>query len=237
MSSIEDPDALNYEKVRGRTRKTFSSHKVHIATVKKSRVWALNGKAFTWKDQPEYKVGYCGQVAKPFQPYFEAIAIGGAHHVGGQGPDTSALFAVGNEQSAHENSIRKQIAIEKWDGTITMLAAGSTGQAQRHRAIIGAEITGTRSKTEFERLPLSRIEGHLLVLLALEKRWELPGSEDDLRAMIQLAQQDVENEYHSGKGKTLLEVRLEQSLNGGKIRPGSTADFRNGADKKKLAAF
>jgi hypothetical protein len=32
-------------------------------------------------------------------------------------------------------------------------------------------------------------------------------------------------------------VRLEQSLNGGKIRPGSTADFREGVANGKLASF
>src|ERR1039458_7766903 len=39
MSAVEDPDFMRWEKVRGKNRKTFKSQMIHVATLKKSRVW------------------------------------------------------------------------------------------------------------------------------------------------------------------------------------------------------
>src|SRR5439155_24553567 len=47
MSAIEDPDFLQFEKIKGRARRTFKSQMLHVATLKKCRVWALNGATFS----------------------------------------------------------------------------------------------------------------------------------------------------------------------------------------------
>src|SRR5436853_2296456 len=78
MSAVEDPDFNRFEKVKGRRRRTFKSQMIDVATPKKSRVWSLNGKAFSWKDQPGYKLAYFKTVAECFKPHFEAINIAAA---------------------------------------------------------------------------------------------------------------------------------------------------------------
>lgn len=218
MSAVEDPDFIKYEKVRGRARRTFRSQMLHVATLKKSRVWALNGKAFSWKDQPTYKLGYYKAVAEAFKPHFDAIAIGGVHHVGGAPGDSRILFENGSAESQHELQVKKDIALEKWQATMELLAGGQTKENIRKRALIGEAITGTRSRTEFERQPMERILRSVEILMALEKRLQLdtPATDNDLRECCRLAKEDVD---HPGKNSTLLELLLHKSVeqaNGGK---------------------
>jgi hypothetical protein len=212
MAAVEDPDFIRYEKVRGRARRTFKSQMLHVATVKKSRVWALNGKAFSWKDQPVYKPGYCKIVAEAFKPHFDSIAIGGVHHVGEPGrPDSAELFETGNDRSYGEMLIRKQIAVEKWDATMALIAGGQTKDAIRWRQLIGEGISFTRSKTQFLATALPDLERHLDILLALERRLKTdsPVTDADLAECIRLAREDVD---HPGKNLTLLEAMLTKSV-------------------------
>ena len=216
-AQIDDPDFMRFEKVRGKARRTFKSQMLHVATVKKCRVWALNGKAFTWKDQTAYKPGYYKTVAESFLPYFEAINIGGGqqHHVtDNTRPGSEILFQQGDERSYHEMQIKKDIALEKWQATIDLLAGGQTKENIRKRAVIGETITGTRSKTEFERQPLDVIVRQVSVLLALEQRLKLdsPKDDDELRACCAMAVEDVD---HPGRNLTLLQAMQVGKVNGG----------------------
>jgi hypothetical protein len=211
-AQMDDPDLVRYDKVGGRARKNFKSQMIHVATVKKCRVWSLNGKAFTWKDQTAYKVGYYSKVAAPFQPYFDSIGIGGAHAIAdSEKPSTSILFQNGSAESYAEADTKKNIALEKWQATIELLAGGQTKENIRKRAIIGEAITGTRSRTEFERKSIDELLRCVTVLLALEKRLKLdtPATDDELRACVQMAIEDVD---HPGKNSTLLEAMLTASV-------------------------
>jgi hypothetical protein len=212
MSSVEDPDFMRWEKVRGKNRKTFKSQMIHIATLKKSRVWALNGKAFSWKDQPAYKLGYYKAVAECFKPHFEQINIGGSHNVMANTVGSSVLFAPGSDQSNYELFIKRTIALEKWDATIGVIAGGQTKDAIKMRSVIGVSITGTRSKTEFERQSLTLIERQLEILLALEVRLkqDQPSSDRELANLIAMAVKDVENPEH--KQVSFLEAKLGESV-------------------------
>src|SRR6266446_4731659 len=149
MSAVEDLDFMRWEKVRGKNRKTFRSQMIHVATLKKSRVWALNGKAFSWKDQTAYKPGYYKTVAECFSPHFEQINIGGSHNVMANTVGSSVLFTPNSEQSNYEVQIKRQIALETWDATMVGIAGGQTKDAIRMRSIVGVSITGTKSRTEF----------------------------------------------------------------------------------------
>ncbi len=212
MSAIEDPDFVNYEKVRGRTRKTFKSQQLHVATIKKCRVWSLNGKAFSWKDQPGYKLGYYKTVAEVFKPHFEAINIGGTHNVEDiDRPKSEILFRPNSEQSFAEMEIKRNIVLENWQATMEIIAGGQTKENIRKRAIIGEAITHTRSRTEFERQPLDSLLRAVNILRTLENRLKLdsPATDDDLRTCCAMAIEDVD---HPGKNKTLLEMQLEQSV-------------------------
>lgn len=212
MSSVEDPDFMRWEKVRGKKRNTFKSQMVHVATLKKCRVWNLNGKAFSWKDQSSYKLGYYKTVAECFKPHFDECNIGGSHNVMAHTVGSSILFEAGSDQSQYEQQIKRTIALEKWVATMNGIAGGQTKDAIRQRGIIGVSITGTKSQTEFERQPLATIENQLDVLLALEVRFELdkPATDKDLRNCIALAVKDVENPEHCRI--TLLEAMLGESV-------------------------
>ncbi len=206
MAQIDDPDLVRYEKVAGRARRKFNSRMLHVATVKKCRVWQLNGAAFTWKDVTAYKPGYYAKVAECFQPYFDSINIGGTHAVAQTDrPSSSVLFQSGDERSYVEQMTKTTIALEKWQATMEIIAGGQTKENIRKRAIIGEAITGTRSRTEFERKPLEDIVRSVNVLLAVEARLksENPTTEEDLRACVQMAIEDVD---HPGKNLTFLEA-------------------------------
>ena len=212
MSSVEDPDFLRWEKVRGKRRNTFKSQMVHVATIKKSRVWSLNGKSFSWRDQPSYKLGYYKTVAESFLPHFAQLNIGGSHNVMSNTVGSSVLFAPGSDQSNYELYIKRQIALETWEATMAAIAGGQTKDAIRMRGIVGTTITGTRSKTEFERQPLSVIEREVQILLALEARMktDAPATDRDLVNLIAMAVKDVDNPEH--KAVTFLEAKLGESL-------------------------
>lgn len=220
-AQMDDPDLVRFDKVGGRARKNFKSQMIHVATVKKCRVWALNGKAFTWKDMTAYKPGYYAKVAEAFQPYFDSICIGGAHAVAATDrPSSAALFENGNEQSYYELQVKKVVALEKWDATITLIAGGQTKEAIRWRQIIGQGITHTRSRTEFEREALPDLERHLDILLAFERRLktDAPKTDQDLEACIVKAREDVD---HPGRELTLIEMVNMGATN----TPGNVAEL------------
>jgi hypothetical protein len=206
-AQVDDPDLVRFDKVGGKARRNFKSQMIHVATVKKCRVWALNGKAFTWKDQTAYKVGYYKKVADPFQAYFDSINIGGSHAVAQTDrPSSAVLFENGSEQSHYEHQIKKTIALEKWDSTIGLIAGGQTKENISKRQIIGANITGTRSRTEFERQPLAQIEREVTILMVLEQTLKIksPKNDDELLECIETARQYVDE--NPGKDLTLLEA-------------------------------
>jgi hypothetical protein len=145
-------------------------------------------------------------VAEVFQPHFEAINIGGSHHVSEENrPSSDILFQNGSDASYHEMLLKKQIALEKWDATMAIIPGGQTKDAIRWRQIISQAITQTRSKTEFEREALPDLERHLGILLALEGllKKDNPKSDEELEASIRQAVEDVD---HPGKKITLLDA-------------------------------
>jgi hypothetical protein len=238
-AQIDDPDLVRFDKIGGRARRNFKSQMIHVATVKKCRVWSLNGKAFTWKDQTSYKADYYKKVAEPFQPYFDSISIGGAHAtVNAEHGSSAVLFDSdsSSERSYYEAALKRQIALEKWQATMAIIAGGQTKDSIRMRRIVGETITGTRSQTEFERQPLDAILRSLRVLLALENRLKLdsPASDDEIKACCAMAVEDVD---HPGKNMTMLEAMLAksvESVNGRRGPHGIVAAMDGG---REVAAF
>lgn len=219
MSAVEDPDFIKFEKIRGRARRNFKSVMIHAATLKKSRVWALNGQAFTWKDQPNYKPGYYKTVAECFKPHFDAINIGGIHHVSDTTrPNSTVLFQNRSEQSYHELVIKKAEALENWYATMDVILPGRTDEGKRQRMVITEAITGVRSKTRFESYDLQQLLQCVGLLLAFELRckhekWTLPLTkvqDADLLEQLKLAKEDFRQGFTSDA--TLLEVLAQRSL-------------------------
>ena len=200
-AQMDDPDLVRFDKVNGRARRNFKSQMIHVATVKKCRVWSLNGKAFTWKDQAAYKPDYYKKVAEPFQSYFDSIGIGGAQAAVISNHNTGILFESGDERSAHEYQVKRDVAFEKWDATMVSLGAAGTGKAEtKMRMILGEKITGTRSKTEFGQQSLQQILRHVITLMQAERlikntgvaieTWVKPEYEPKLNELIELARAD-----------------------------------------------
>ena len=206
-AQIDDPDLVRFDKVGGRARRNFKSQMIHVATVKKCRVWSLNGKAFTWKDQTAYKPDYYKKVAEPFQAYFDSINIGGVQAVIRSDQNTGVLFQSGDERSIHEQQLKRDAAFEKWDATMISLGASGTGKVEtKMRMLLGEKITGTRSKTEFSQQSLSQIVRHVSTLMQAERliknsdvtieKWSQPESDAKLDELIALARRDW-SEMHS----------------------------------------
>jgi hypothetical protein len=200
-AQMDDPDLVRFDKVGGRARRNFKSQMIHVATVKKCRVWALNGKAFTWKDQPAYKVDYYKKVAEPFRQYFDSINIGGGQGAVRTDHNTSILFESGDERSAHEYQVKRDVAFETWDATIVSLGASGTGKVEtKMRMLLGEKITGTRSKTEFGQQSLQQIMRHVSTLMQAERliknsgvgveSWVKPEYDAKLGELIDLARAD-----------------------------------------------
>lgn len=217
MSAVEDPDFLKFEKVRGKSRRNFRSVMLHAATVKKARVWELNGAGFTWKDQKGYKLGYYKTVAECFRPHFDTINIGGIHHVTDFNPGSSVLFQSKSEQSWHEQAIKKDECLENWYAGMDAVLPGRTDEGKRQRMLVTEAITGVRSKTRFESYDVSQLlpcVGWLMVFEDRVKRegWALPikdVKDADLLAQVELAKED----FRAGsKNTTLLEVMLKKSV-------------------------
>ena len=122
--------------------------------------------------------------------------------------------------------LKKQIALEKWESTMQILAGGQTKDAIRWRQIIGQSITHTRSRTEFEREALPDLLRHFDILLALESRLkkDSPKTDGELEACIQMAVEDVD---HPGKNATLLEAMLHKSVESVKSMKQESACFEN----------
>lgn len=229
MSSVEDPDFIKFEKIRGRARRTFKSQMLHAAMVKKSRAWALSGAGFSWKDQPKYKLGYYKEVAERFKPHFDAIAIGGIHHVSDLGaPNSSSLFQAGNEASYHEAYLKKISALENWYATMDIILPGRTDEGKRQRMLITEAITGVRSKSTFEAFDISQLLQCVGWLLCLEQRikaegWPLPVTkvlDKDLMAQAEKAKDDFREGFQN---TTLLEAMLTRSVVEHTAKPNGSA--------------
>jgi hypothetical protein len=121
------------------------------------------------------------------------------------------LFENGSAESSHEYQVKKEIALEKWQATMELLAGGQTKDNIRKRALVGEAITGTRSRTEFERKSLDEILRAVNVLLALENRLKIdsPTNDVELKACCAMAAEDID---HPGKNMTLLETMLHKSV-------------------------
>ena len=217
MSAVEDPDFIRFEKVRGKARRTFKSQMLHAAVIKKARAWALSGAGFTWKDQSKYRLGYYKEVGERFKPHFDAIAIGGVHHVTDFTAGSAALFQNGSEQSYHEQALKKITVLENWYATMDMILPCRTDEGKRQRMLVTEAITGLRSKSQFEAYDLTQLLPCVGWLLCLEQRikaegWGLPVtkvSDSDLLAQVLMARDDFREGY---KNTTLLEAMLTKSV-------------------------
>lgn len=172
---------------------------VHTALIRKSRVWELNGKEFSWPDQDRYATGDYAKVSDCFKPFLAFLATGD----GNAGPvvdstrTSDAMFDSNGDGEYYKRQRSKQVAIEDWDATMTLLFPGQDAASKKIRAVIGEAITGVRSKTAFENLPLDKLQDCAVTLRALEKRIagdKMPSTPEGVLAELDLAKQDLADE-------------------------------------------
>lgn len=216
-AQMDDPDLVRFDKVRGRARRNFKSQMIHVATVKKCRVWSLNGKAFTWKDQPNYKPGYFQQVAASFQPYFDSIEIGGGHAVThSDRGSSSVLFNSGSEHSNHEAHIQRKCFLEELDNLLSHCFPGGEKRSKldaMYRNLTLEYLNGYSSWSRMEEeIATINLKRNVEIVKALRARLdagEKMADQASLAGLLHLASDDV---LKPGHGVTLLELMTAQSL-------------------------
>lgn len=160
MCTMEDPDAVDYQKVKGRskTRKNLSAKMLHVATVKKSRVWALNGKVFSWPDADTYKAGDYKKVAQAFLPYFQFLNIGGEHKSFTAGNSRELFRDTDSRNEYFQQKVRREKAVEEIRGSLGCVFTASTGKDAAFKLEVINFIFGTHSWGEVESLPADTTE-------------------------------------------------------------------------------
>jgi len=132
-AQMDDPDLVRFDKVHGRARRNFKSQMIHVATVKKCRVWSLNGEHLPGRIKTAYKVGYYQKVAEPFKEYFDSLGVGGAHAVTKSertGNSSAVLFNSGSE---HRPTKPAFSASASWRSSTTCSPTASPGGEKRSK--------------------------------------------------------------------------------------------------------
>lgn len=218
MSAISDPDFIQFEKVRGRTRKTFKSQSLHVATIKKCRVWALNGKAFSWKDQPEYKLDYYRTVAECFKPHFDTIHIGGVHQVEDTTrPKSNVLFESSSDESVYRDRLARTGMLEEMAALLDQIFPGGEKRSKQDamfRNLTLELLNGYMSWSRMEEeLPTIKLQRNVEILRNMRKRMVEGGErvtdQQSLAALVHLATEDI---ARPGHGVTLLELMTAKSV-------------------------
>jgi len=191
---------------------------IHRADVLKDRTWALNGRVFRWGDKPRYVPGGYGTVWKDLKGFYEAVQLTGDHAQLVEATSETMIVDDGRGDFYHRQRM-KQASLEEWDFGMDAMFPGSTAAMKQFRAVAGEAITGERSRTKIEQFDVRALDDCVKVLRALEERLKVepPATKEDLLAQVEMAKEDVRQ--GSGAGKTLLEVRLQQSVKKGKPQP------------------
>lgn len=205
MTDPNSPHNVKQKKGKKAQVQLVAPRKIHVATVQKGRVWQLNGKVFSWADRDSYKAGEYKLVLDCFRPYLEALNIGGKHQV----VASVNPFAGNGETSG--SYIRKKKALETWDATMQIIFPPASGEGSQwknnviksNRHFVGEMITGTRSRTAFERQTADEIDFQVLVLRKFEDRAKvegIPDKQDDIGALVDLAHEEASEEWKALHG-------------------------------------
>jgi hypothetical protein len=239
-AQMDDPDLVRFDKVRGRARRNFKSQMIHVATVKKCRVWSLNGKAFTWKDQPVYKPGYFQQVAASFQPYFDSINIGGAHAVVQSQRETAALFNSGTEHSAHEAHIQRKCFLEELDNLLSHCFPGGEKRSKIDAMFRNLTLEYLNGYTSWSRMEEEAktidIKRNVEIVKALRARLDAGEKASDqvsLSGILHLSSDDV---LKPGHGVTLLELMTAKSVQRAKPGPQPIVPVMDNWPEREIGA-
>lgn len=214
FQAMTDPNAPKTGKMkRGKKGavQLVAPRKIHVATVQKGRVWALNGKVFSWADRDTYKPGEYKEVLDCFRPYLDALNIGGTHNSVSAGENS---FHRGESNGSHA---RKKKALEVWGATMSIIFPSQTTEDKQRRRLVGERITGTLSATAMGQQDVDAIEFQLMHLNKLRQRIEggegLPKLDKDLIQLIELAFTEASEDWkilHPPPPEPLTEEEMEQ---------------------------
>lgn len=170
--------------------------KIHVATVQKGRVWAMNGKVFQWADRDIYKPGEYREVLDCFRPYLEALNIGGKQQQVQDGPSEF-------KRAETNGSYTKKVKIlESWKTTMDLLFPDRKAITLQKRLATGIAITGgIKSAKEFQMQPLETLEFQYLVLQKFEERIKQEGMpdgdgwKDAIEQLVELARLEAGSDW------------------------------------------
>lgn len=125
---------------------------VHVAYVKKDRFDIINGKEFT---DPTFE---------SFLPHIQLLNLGGEHRVLDTSHDSQAIFD--DPRMGERKMLNREILVEKIEAEIRFLYPGQTQECVQGRFALMAEVFGTKSWKEIEKLvPAEKLEFGLQILI------------------------------------------------------------------------
>jgi hypothetical protein len=195
---------VNLAKGKKRLRRTFQARTVHVATVKGSRVWALNGQSFQFRPEVAYKAGMAANVGKCFAPYFDFLkSNGGSGDVVSVG-NSQELFADQGSENWQRKQRRQTVACEEIKGALSCVFTADTGKdAATKKEVINA-LFDTHSWSAVERLDPDALEYGAQVCRRM-KDLALVNMPQDRAALLSLVQQ-AKDEIHDEQANGSLNV-------------------------------
>lgn len=169
---------------------------LHTANILKDRANVLNGEVIEFKDGKGYAAGDYQFVYKTFLPHIEEL-----QYVEGnptlQASSSSSLVPDDNGEYARRQK-SKEIALEDWDATMTLLFPGQDAPSKKIRQLISQEVfKDIRSRTEIETQPLETIQAAAKTLRMLEARIKgdkMPSTPDGIMAELAIVQEQIKEE-------------------------------------------
>lgn len=189
-------------------KRKFEHNAVHVATVKGSRVWALNNQAFQFRAERDYKPGMAMKVGQSFAPYFDFLKNGQGDGDVLQGSNSRSEFAGAIEQK----NTRATVALEEIKGALGCVFTADIGKDKAAKTEIINEVFGTHSWTAVEKLGLEALEWGSRVCRKLKQLCidTPPADRDGLLNLVSQAKADAK--FEEGLPQNVvkqLEVQLE----------------------------
>jgi AAA domain len=200
MTSRSDEFAGNATKAKigKRTKlvRSFSSHKVHVASIQGSRIWALNGKSFQFQAKDAYAVGDSMKTGACFAPYFDFLKQGGGSGTVMDNQSSVTLFDSANSRDFQQIRQRKEIALEEIKNSLSCVWSAATGKDATVKLEVINALFGTHSWTAVETMHVDVLEKGAQVCrrmknLALSS---MPADREALLSLVKQATDEIDDE-------------------------------------------
>lgn len=199
IEMFSDADLSMQRAIRKKNQpKTHETRMNHTALVRKSRVWVLNGRQFSYEDSDQYGPGGYKKVLSDFRPYLDALNLTGTH----EGIDTTrnsqGMFTPQSGSEWHRIKAQKEVLLEEIQNTIVMtLGSGQDVKTKAFKLVLVDAVFGERSWSKVESLHVERLKAAKELLMEFEKQFKQNqgvDTEEALREMVKTAKYLIEQD-------------------------------------------